>query len=100
MAKLEFQVFKDIYREKIVDGEPKEYCVKRDALVNWTCFDHKDITDVREMLTARGKPQADRCTIYSQRHDGWFLVKGSYYEVNEQLANAAVTDSTKIKGFS
>lgn len=100
MAKLEFQVYKDIYREKTVEGETKEYCVKKDALVNWTCFDHKDITDVREILTPRGKPKGDRCTVYSQRHDGWFLVKGSYQEINERLAALSSVDSTKIKGFS
>lgn len=100
MAKLEFQVYKDIYREKIVNGEPKEYCVKKDALVNWTCFDHKDITDIREILTFRGVPKTDRCTIYSQRHDGWFLVKGSYQEIRARLDDVSRQDSTKIKGFA
>lgn len=91
MENLEFQILRDIYREKEVEVEGEksvvEYCVKKDAIVRWHCSDSKDITDVREVVNLRGKPAEDRCAVYSNRHESWHVVKGSYSEITEKLSN-------------
>jgi len=92
MESLEFQILRDIYREKevISEGEKAvvEYCVKRDAVVMWYCEDPKDITDVREVVSLRGKPAEDRCAVYSNRHETWHVVKGSYAEIKQKLSKS------------
>jgi|DEB0MinimDraft_4_1074332.scaffolds.fasta_scaffold29313_2 hypothetical protein len=87
MEKLEFQIYKDIYQEKEVEGNVVEYCTKKDAVIRWTC-DTADITDVREVVGARGKVVTDRCLVYFDRHNSWNLVKGSYDEITKIVSNA------------